>query len=117
MHIVDELIATVANHRFSSGGEKLLQNDIETMLTALGADYQREAQLGLGRVDFLVEGVAIELKISGTPMNVALQLDRYAQSDQVSELVLMTTSHRHRRAFPPTIRGKRLRVIRIPTFL
>lgn len=86
--------------------EKALQDALEPLIRESFPSVTREAVLGpKDVVDFLVEGVAVEVKVDGSPMAVTRQLHRYAEHDQVRELVLVTTRAKHR-SIPPTLRGK-----------
>ncbi len=88
-----EAIANVlrgASLRF--GSEKILQAGIEDALTKAGFPVRREVILApKDRIDFLVGGVGIEVKIGGTLNDAIRQLHRYAASDKVSELLLVTS--------------------------
>jgi hypothetical protein len=76
------------------------------VLTEAGATgVEREVAIGTGsRLDLLLGRIGIEVKVKGTPANVARQLQRYAGSDRVDALVLATTVHTHR-AMPATLGG------------
>lgn len=86
------LVASLRKRRFNYANEKDLQAGIETVLKADGFEFVRECQLGdAGVIDFLVAGcVGIEVKIKGSPSEVARQLLRYAGRDEVRGLVLVT---------------------------
>lgn len=60
-------------------------------------DVRREVILedDLGRVDIVVGRVAIEVKVAGHVRDIAAQLQRYARSTAVDELVLVTTKVDH----------------------
>jgi hypothetical protein len=66
---------------------------------------------GHDRVDFLVgECVAVEVKIDGSLGDVTRQIHRYAQSDRVKALVLISARHRLDNQ-PTTMNGKPLRIV------
>lgn len=60
------------------------------------------------RVDFFVPtaGLAIEVKVKGSPAEVLLQLCRYAQHEDVLAILLVTARHRLAQMVPPTLNGK-----------
>jgi hypothetical protein len=76
-------------------------------------EFEREVKLNAtDRIDFLVGTVGIECKVDGSKNAVASQLLRYAESDRISGLILVTIRNTHR--FGGTeLLGKPLRVMRI----
>ena len=82
--------------RLNSSSEKLLQADLEAALTNAGYEFYREFHLGskVGFVDFAVKIgdslVGLECKISGSPVDVARQLERYLRTESLSGIVLVT---------------------------
>lgn len=86
--------------------ETRLQDRIETTLTAAGIAFEREVSLcHSSRIDFLTAGgVGIEIK-RGKPAKGPLlrQLARYAASQRVSALILVTERSA---ALPREIGGK-----------
>lgn len=104
---VTRIIELCRTLRCQTAVEKALQDALEPLLMANFSIVEREVRLGPGDVvDFLVEGsVAVEVKVDGSPMAVTRQLHRYAEHDQVRELVLVTTRAKHR-SVTPTLRGK-----------
>ena len=77
--------------------EAQLQPGIQELLTEAGLPFRREASLSRhDRPDFIAGSVAVETKVKGSPAEVRRQLARYAASDQVTELVLITRRAAHR---------------------
>lgn len=75
------------------------------------ADPQREVVLtARDRPDFMVGPLAIELKVKGSPADVARQLMRYAEHPSVGAILLVTTRSSHR-AMPAQMCGKPVRVL------
>lgn len=102
--------------RFQGTREKELQAALETLLRANFSAVAREVKLAPGAiVDFLVEGVALEVKIDGSPMEVTRQLHRYAQSELVQALILVTTRAKHRTG-PSELNGKPVLVVWLSPF-
>lgn len=93
--------------RFASATEAQFQDSIAAALRARGCAFEREVLLSEGdRIDFLLEnGVGIEVKVKGSAAAAERQLRRYAKSDRVKELMLVTS--RSQVAVQPTsIDGK-----------
>jgi len=94
------------------GDEAQLQRDIATLLDAIPG-FKREARLGVReRIDFLLtrEGLGIEVKVDGATSALRRQLGRYAQSDRIREMLVVTTRTRLAQ-LPEWIGGKRIRVL------
>lgn len=90
--------------------ERQLHLTIAVALDEAGIAYQREAMLGpYARVDFLCGSVAIEAK-KGLPNRRTLmaQLMRYAGSEKVSALILVTERSAH---MPESLLGKPLHLV------
>jgi hypothetical protein len=104
------LARLVASHRFTYRDERQLHDGLAELFAAHQIPVQREARLtGSDRIDFLVGRVGIEVKTHGPAIAVARQLQRYAGSDRIDALVLVTAAARHT-CLPNTIGGKPLLV-------
>lgn len=100
-------------HRYQFAHEDDLQAGIAEALTAARIPYQREVRLSAtDRLDVMVHGVAIEVKVAGATDRVLSQLQRYASHDQVTDLVLVTTRARHC-ALPALVGGKPLAIVHL----
>lgn len=87
----------ISKVRFRHASEDDLQRGIAAALTELGMDVEREVRLtARERIDLLVGGVGVEVKIAGVLRDVERQLARYAASTRVDALVLVTTRASHR---------------------
>lgn len=87
-----------------------LQDQIARALAALGLDHDRERALSpRDRPDFLVGGLAVEVKIAGSTTAVLEQLLRYLEHDHVTGALLVTTRTRH--WAPAEAHGKPVAVI------
>lgn len=65
------------------------------------------------RLDVLLaDGTAIEIKVDGTKTEVLRQLHRYAEHEQVTGLILLTTKMVHT-SMPPAVLDKPLVVVSI----
>jgi len=96
--------------RFQATTEAEFQDAIAE---ALGREFtfRREVRLSeKDRIDFLLgNGVGIEVKIKGTAAAAEAQLRRYAKSEQVKALILVT-SRSQVAVQPSSIDGKRVAV-------
>jgi hypothetical protein len=106
------LTEALRRHRFNYSNEDQLQQGIAAALTAAGFDVEREVRLdGRSRIDLLVGRVGIEVKVAGTPDAVERQLARYASSDRIDGLMLVTSRPRH--LIPQTINGKPVETVQL----
>jgi hypothetical protein len=103
---VDRLIRS---HRFRYTDEDQLQEGIAAVLGEAGLDPEREVRLGRrDRVDIMVGGIAIEVKVAGSAAGAFEQLQRYAAHDEVEALVLVTSQYQR---LPDKAGGKPLSTI------
>jgi hypothetical protein len=110
---VADVVAAVRAQRYVYSGEDELQAGIAAAIVAAGLPAAREVRLSrTDRVDVLVGGVVIEVKLAGSNATVLGQLQRYAAYDVVVALVLVTTRARHR-ALPTEVGGKPLTVVQV----
>lgn len=134
----EELHALIKSRRYSTTNEAELCGEIEELFRDRGVEYVREATLVAAyratgwaarvsevarrraqlnrterhgdRIDFLVGRIGIEVKTRHSRTEVLRQLDRYAQSDKLDSLMLVTTRAQHRDA-PDELRGKPLALV------
>ena len=120
----DELAAALVNFRFRYKDEKELQAGVAQCLAVLGLPFIPEYSLNTkDRVDFLLvpDGIGIECKTDDSRggaglSSVTRQLWRYAKSDEVKAIILITTRSKHR-DLPSEILGKPLFVVYLNSFL
>lgn len=93
---MERIIELLKSHRLRFGLEQVLQDDVETVLASAGVPFHREYRLGKDRVDFFVDGLAIECKVDGGQTAVLEQCLRYACHDQVKGVLLVTSRRAHR---------------------
>lgn len=112
MPTLDAVCTALRSYRFRFTSEKELQDGIELAFVGEKLDFEREEHLAPGDIpDFLVEpGLAVEVKVAGSPHEIMRQLARYAASPRVAELLLVTRKAQHAHRFPVAIGGKPLRV-------
>lgn len=106
----ERLLHLLAGYRFRPAGELDLQEALARIFEAEGLQVLREHRLSNRDVVdfFLPEGVAVEVKVTGGTLDVARQLQRYAEHPEVLALVLVTTRRRLVLELPDMIGGKRL---------
>lgn len=98
----------LANFRYHLDSEESIQLGIAAALQAGGIGFEREPRLSpTERPDFLVDGVAIEVKRHGALTPLLLQLSRYAELDGVRE-VLVVTARVQSTDVPSELHGKPL---------
>ena len=106
-----ELAAILTQYRYLIGSESALQASLERVLQKHRITYIRERDLGrnFGRVDFYLpeSRTGLELKVKGSPSQVARQLYRYSLSPEIAAIVLLTGRNRLAR-MPETMNGKPL---------
>lgn len=106
----DAITAILRRSSLRYASEDELQEAIALALTAAGIDHEREVRLNArDRIDLLAGTVGIEVKVAGDARRVDRQLERYAASDRVDALILVTNRCRHRP--PPRIDGKPVTVV------
>lgn len=116
MTTIDDLVRIVmeAHYTFRSH-EALVQETIANAFLKEGIRFEREVVLAPGdRIDFLVGSLGLEVKVVGSEATVLRQLQRYAQSERVTELLLFTLRMQLGRGFPPSLSGKPVRVACYP---
>jgi len=115
---VDRILELCGTIHCQTALERELQDAIEHLLRPSFPSLTREAKLGPGDVvDFFlpIDGVAVEIKVKGSPMSVIRQIQRYARHPEVKEVVLVTTRSAHR-SLPGELRGKPVHVAWLPPF-
>jgi hypothetical protein len=119
-----ELAKALVDYRFFFNNEKELQAGVFQVLTKLEQPFVPEYALNpQDRVDFYLpeHGIGIEIKTNDSRGGAGLsavtrQLWRYAKSDEIKALVLITTRSKHRE-LPTEILGKPLLVVYLNSFL
>jgi hypothetical protein len=106
---VEEVVALLGGYRIPQGTERQLQDGIATLLAGAGIAFEREVRLTpRDRPDFIVPpDVCLEVKVKGAAAGVERQLLRYAASERVAALLLVTTQRVHG-GLPSVLLGKPL---------
>lgn len=102
---IPEIVAIIRRSRLDLSDEKMTQSDLARVFLAAGVKFEREVRLSESDVvDFMINGVAIELKLRKvSKLAVYRQLARYAEHDKVQSLILLTSTSM---GLPETINGK-----------
>ena len=112
-----EVAALLRSVRFNYVSEDELQRGIEQVLTEANISFEREVRLAPhDRIDFIVGGLGIEVKVHGATNEVIRQLQRYQGYERISAVMLVTTCARHR-DIPGTLRGKPVYIVALQTGL
>lgn len=110
------LASLLRAQRFGFSDEDSLQAAIAAALAFEGWDYQREFVLdATNRLDFLVDRVAIEVKIAGTVRQLIDQIERYSLDDRVAGVVVVTTVTGHMAMPGLTTNGTPVEVVYLST--
>lgn len=112
-----ELATLIKRHRYFWANEYELQDSLEKVLKQAGLEPRREHRLSDtgDRLDFYLparrgfDRIAIEVKVGGSLTNVIRQLARYAKSEAVDGILLVTAVARLTQV-PPEILGKPVKV-------
>lgn len=98
MNALDFIRSLLAKYTFTPLNEADLQAQIATALIVAGVDVDREVLAERGRYDLLVRTrgarVVLELKVRGSAPAVERQAQRYALTDDVDAVAVVTTSVR-----------------------
>lgn len=110
---VNALKDVLRQYRYSFNSEKDLQDGIEKVLKLEEFEFKREFKLNnTDRPDFMIDGIAIEIKTKGSLAALLRQVHRYAQDNAVSGILVMGSPGWLPR-LPPEINGKPLRHLRL----
>lgn len=103
--------------RFNCVSEDDLQRGIEKVLTDVGMKFEREVILSpRDRLDFVVDGLGIEVKIAGGLNDVMRQVQRYLGYEQIKAVMVVSTRSAHN-SLPDSLRGKPVHVVVLRTGL
>lgn len=108
LQTVEDIAELLRGFRFTTSSEAELQSGVAEVLSGFSVVYESEYRLGnKDRIDFYLPAlkVGIELKIDGGANQVADQLLRYVQHDEIAGLILMTSKASHR-TVPGALNGK-----------
>jgi hypothetical protein len=105
------LMQLLETHPLVVDNEKDVQARIETALTGSGVSFKREVRLApRDIIDFVVDRTGIEVKIKGGKRAIYRQIQRYAESDALDSIILLTNIAT---GMPTEINGKPVHVASI----
>lgn len=111
---IDELVALFQRASIpATSVEKELQESVESLLKSAGVEFRPQVRLSSGGiVDVMVGSIAVELKVKGVSGAILRQIAGYAECEEVSGVVVVTTRQKHRIAVD-TLYGKPVSVVRV----
>lgn len=88
---IEKLALALQQLRLPVHDEKAAQQELADHLERVGLSFEREVRLSPSDiVDFMVGGIAIELKIKGSRSAALRQVERYAKHTEVNGVILLT---------------------------
>lgn len=108
-----EALATLLRSgRYQVTDEYALQAAIAAHLDGSGVPFAREVVLDAARrLDFLVGGTAIEVKVDGSTSALRAQIERYANHPTVTGVVVVTALSQHLALGGRTLTGKPVQLV------
>lgn len=105
----EQIVDLIERARVDLSTETLAQRGLARIFAAAGLDARAEVRLSdKDRIDFMIGRIGLEVKTGHSRRTILRQLERYAKSEEVDSLILVTSI-----AFPttnPPIEGKPLLV-------
>lgn len=103
----------LSTYQFKTHTEQVLQDGIEQALKEAGVSYTREHRLSAeDRPDFMIGGVAVEVKIQGGAAKALRQVSRYLEHPEVTAVILVGTPAWVRQ-LPGQLHGKPLFALKL----
>lgn len=114
----DDIAAILTSFRFQVRPESATQNGIAEVLGhAFGDQVRREVELGPeNRIDFLIGGVGLEVKVGGGQLDVLRQIQRYAAQPEITSLIIASTRAQLLVGLPSSVRGKPLLTLHLRSY-
>jgi hypothetical protein len=115
MTTLEQLVDIIRAHRFGYADEDELQRGVAAALSSRGLSVEREVRLdSRNRVDLLVDrvGIEVKVKVGGSSAAVRRQVTRYAESDRLDAVLVVTSRLRHLQ-LPGEIAGKPVRTVSV----
>jgi hypothetical protein len=96
MATLEGIIGLLESRRFNAQTESELQTAIAQTFEGAAIAFVREYRLSpRDRIDFKIGRVGIEVKIGGSNAALIRQVHRYAQSDALDSIIIVTTRSQH----------------------
>lgn len=99
----DNICTCLRGHRFPLHNEEALKIEMFAALKQMFSCIKEHTLDKKSRIDFMVEGVGIEVKIKGSSLGILKQCERYCEFEEVKALILVTNRSM---GFPKTLNGK-----------
>lgn len=110
---INTIAKLLQGKRLSLQIEKKTQTEIEQILMDASVMYNREFALSKGSIiDFLIEGIGIEVKLKASSKAIFQQLLRYSQFEEIKGIILVTNKFIK---LPPSMNKKPTHVINLGT--
>lgn len=111
------LCEMIKSRHFRFTNEKYLQDGLELLFSDKNIEYWRELSLdkgrgNIGRIDFVIQNVGIEVKIDGTNSQLLRQIHKYLTTDTIDGLIVVTNLARLA-DLPAVINGKPVKVVHL----
>jgi hypothetical protein len=108
---IEAIFDCLKYRRLSLTNEKKTQSEIAEAFDECGIPYEREFRLDNHNIiDFIVDDIGIEIKIKSPRMKLLRQVERYAEFDAISCIILAINVAT---GFPPEINGKPVFVLNL----
>lgn len=105
------VVGLLRRRRFPLNDEKRLQDLMLEQFASAGFPAEAEVRLNAQDiVDFMIGGVAVEVKIKGARRAIYGQCERYCQHERVTSLVLATNISM---GMPEEIHGKPIYIVNL----
>ena len=86
---IQDLHSILSRYKFSVNNEKATQVEIQSILNDKKIVHAREYFLDEGSIpDFMVDDIAIEVKIGGSKRDIYAQILRYSKFEEVKAVLL-----------------------------
>lgn len=104
MDKITHILHVLGRHRLPLENEKHLQEAIAGVFNVAEIPFIKEHRLDDQNIpDFFIEGIAIEVKISGSSKRIMRQCERYCKFPSVTSLILVSNKPM---GFPKQLAGK-----------
>lgn len=114
---IARVVAAISANSYRFANEDELQRGISRALANAEISFGREVVLRRSdRIDFLCGTVGIEVKVGGSISALTRQLMRYAESERVGAIVLVTNRSRFGAQLPSSMNGKMVSVVNVGGF-
>lgn len=107
---LSRLAQIVRSNRYRFADEYDLQDGVAEALRLAEVPFEREVKVRGGRLDFLVEGFAVEVKVTCPRSDVERQARRYIEGGEVDGVLVVAMTPKHG-ALPKEIAGKPVEVV------